>query len=61
MYSTRDFHLVLRAEVPDSKVEHALEVLRRIAEMGKEMGGIWHLHEPLVISQRRTSDSSERP
>jgi hypothetical protein len=61
MYSTRDFRLVLRADVPDPMVEHALEVLRRVAEMGNEMGGIWHLHEPLVISERRTSNESERP
>jgi hypothetical protein len=52
MYNTRDFRLVLCADVPDFMVEHAIEVLRRIGEAAKVMG-VGHLYEPLVISERR--------
>jgi hypothetical protein len=54
MYKTRDFRLVLCADVPYFMVEHALEILRRIVEEGKAMGGLGHLYEPLVICERRT-------
>ena len=54
MYSTQDFRLVLCADVPDSMVKHALEILRRVVEVGKVVGGVGHLYEPLVISERRT-------
>jgi hypothetical protein len=53
VYKTREFRLVLCADVPDSMVEHGLEILRRIVEVGKVMGGLFHLHEPLVIAERR--------
>jgi hypothetical protein len=54
MYNTRDFRLVLCADVPDFMVEHALEILGRIVDVGMAMGGLSRLHEPLVISERRT-------
>jgi hypothetical protein len=54
MYKTRDFRLVLCADVPYFMVEHALEILRRIVEEGKVMGGLGHLYEPLVVCERRT-------
>ena len=54
MYNTRNFRLVLCADVPHFMVEHALEILRRVVEAGKVTRGFGHLHEPLVISERRT-------
>jgi hypothetical protein len=54
MYETRDFRLVLCADVSDSMVEHAIDILGRVAEAGKAMAEIGHLHEPLVISEKRT-------
>jgi hypothetical protein len=54
IYKTRNFRLVLCADVPDFMAEHAIEILGRAVEMGKVMGGIGHLYEPLVICERRT-------
>jgi hypothetical protein len=51
MYNTRAFRLVLCADVSDSMVEHAVEILGRVVEAGKAMG-LDDLYEPLVISER---------
>jgi hypothetical protein len=53
IYKTREFRLVLCADVPDFMVEHGLEILGRLVEVGKAMGGLFHLHEPLIIAERR--------
>jgi hypothetical protein len=53
MYKTREFRLVLCADVSDSMVGHDLEILGRLVEAGKVMGGLFHLYEPLVIAERR--------
>jgi hypothetical protein len=53
VYKTQAFRLVLCADVSDLIVEHAIEMLQRVVEAGKAMGGLCHLHEPLVISERR--------
>ena len=53
MYKARNFRLVLCADVPDFMVKYAVEILQRIVEAGKVMGGLFHLHEPLIISERR--------
>jgi hypothetical protein len=54
LYKTREFRLVLCADVSDFMVKHALEILQRAAEMGKKMGGLCHRYEPLVFSEKRT-------
>jgi hypothetical protein len=53
IYKTRKFRLVLCADVPDFMAKYAVEILQRIVEAGKVMGGLFHLHEPLIISERR--------
>jgi hypothetical protein len=53
MYRMREFRLVLCADLPDSMIEHGLEILGRLVEAGKVMGGLFHLYEPLVIAERR--------
>ena len=53
IYKTREFRLVLCADVPDFMVEHGLEILGRLVEVGKAMGGLFHRYEPLVVAGRR--------
>ena len=54
MYGTRDFRLILCADVVDFMVKHAVEILQRVVEAGKAIGGFSRLYEPLIISERRT-------
>ena len=51
---------MLCADVSDSMVGHGLEILGRIVEAGKLMGGLFHLYEPLVIAERRTLHTRDR-
>ena len=53
MYKKREFRLVLCADVSNFMAEHAIEILQHVVDLGKEMGGLFHLYEPLVISERR--------
>ena len=54
MYKMRDFRLVLCADVPGFMEDHAVEILGRVVEAGKVMGGIGRLYQPLVICERQT-------
>ena len=39
MYKKREFRLVFCADVSDFIAEHAIEILQRVVDTGKEMGG----------------------
>jgi len=54
MHRVRDFSLVLCADVFDSVVGYAIGTLERHAKAEKVKGGLDHLREPLVISERRS-------
>jgi hypothetical protein len=52
MHKTRDFRLVLCADVFDCIVERAIQRLKHIVDVN---GGLdYLLHKPLIISERRT-------
>ena len=55
IHNIRDFRLVLCADVPDCIVDPAVEVLECLVKEEKNKGGLdYLLHEPLIISERRT-------
>ena len=55
MQKVRDFRLVLCADVFDRMVESAIEMLEDLVKEEKEKGGLDSLlHQPLIISERRT-------
>ena len=55
MHETREFRLVLCADVFDCMVEYGVETLDLIVEVEEVMGGLdYLLQKPLTISERRT-------
>ena len=55
IHNVRDFRLMLCADVFDCMVEETVKTLKRFVKEEKERGGLnYLLHEPLIISERRT-------
>ena len=55
MYEAREFRLVLCADVSDSMVKYAAEMLERHVKAEKTKGELdYLLYEPLIIVERRS-------
>jgi len=56
MHKVRDFRLVFCADIFNCEAKGSMIMLERFVKKEKERGGLgYFLHEPLVISGRRTA------